>query len=82
MLEKLLRLGSLNTTVGHLVHHQVILFASSRGQFLPSVIRCVAPAFLGCWAFITPTLISRFQQDDHLVFLDAMAHVKTNIYPF
>jgi len=37
--------------------------------------------FLRCWAFIAFTLIFRFQQD-HLTFLDIVAHVKIGIYPF
>jgi hypothetical protein len=40
------------------------------------------PAFLGCRVLISPTLVFRFQQDYHLILLDATMHVKTNTYPF
>ncbi len=46
------------------------------------MVRHIAPAFQGCWALITPALVSCFQQDDHLTFLDVVAHVETNTYPF
>jgi hypothetical protein len=40
-------------------------------------------AFLGCWALIALALIIHFQQDDHLILLDAVvAHVETNTSPF
>jgi hypothetical protein len=59
MLEKLLGLGSFNTIMCHLAHHQVILLAFLEGLSLPLVVHLVALA-LGCWAFITLTLIFRF----------------------
>jgi hypothetical protein len=68
--------------VGHLARCQVTLLASSRGLGLSSVVRHATPTFLECWALIVLALISHFQQDDHLILLDAMAHVKINTYPF
>jgi hypothetical protein len=41
-----------------------------------------APAFLGHWALITPTLISHFQHDDNPSLIDVMAHADIDIYPF
>jgi hypothetical protein len=46
------------------------------------VVQHAALAFLGCWALIVPTLISYFQQDDHLIFLDVVARVEIDTYPF
>jgi hypothetical protein len=46
------------------------------------MVRYATPTFLEYWALINPTLMSCFQQDDHLILLDAMAHVKTDTYPF
>ncbi len=46
------------------------------------MVQGVAFAFLGCQALITLALVSHFQHDDHLIFLNAMAHVETSIYPF
>jgi len=46
------------------------------------VVQRAALGFLGCWALIVPTLNSYFQQDDHLTFLDAVAPVEIDIYPF
>jgi hypothetical protein len=68
--------------MGHLAHHYVILPISSRGLGLPSMVRHVAPTFLGCWTLIALALISCFQQDDHLTLLDAMAHVEINTFLF
>jgi hypothetical protein len=59
MLEKLLSLGSFNTIMRHLAHHQVILLASLGGLGLPSMVHLVALA-LGCWVFITLTVIFRY----------------------
>jgi hypothetical protein len=80
--KKLLGSASFGTTMGHLAHRQVTLLTFSRGLGLPSMVRRVACAFIGCWAFIIPTLVSCFQQDDHPTFLDVMAHVETSTYPF
>jgi len=82
MLEKLLRSGSFGTTLGNLAHHQITLFVSSGGLNLPLVVQCVGPTSLRCWTLIVPTLVSHFQQDDHLILLDGVAHVKTDSYPF
>jgi hypothetical protein len=42
----------------------------------------VAPSFLGCWALIILALVICFQQDDHHILLDAMAHLEIDIFPF
>jgi len=39
-------------------------------------------AFLRCWTLINPTLVSCFQQDDHFILLDAVAHVEIGTYSF
>jgi hypothetical protein len=53
------------------------------GRFdLLFVVQIIALAFLGCWALITPALVICFQQDDHHILLDAMAHVEIGISPF
>jgi len=82
MLEKLLGSGSFGTTLGNLAHHQVTLFVSSRGLSLPLVVQHVGPTSLRCWTLIVLTLVSHFQQDDHFILLDGVAHVKTDSYPF
>jgi len=82
MLEKLLGSGSFGTTLGDLAYHQVSLFVSLGGLSLPLVVQHVGPASLRCWTLIVPTLVSHFQQDDHLILLDGVAHVKTDSYPF
>jgi hypothetical protein len=82
MLEKLLGSISFGTIVGHLVCCQVIIPTSSGGLSLPSMVRCTTLPSLGCWALIAFALIFRFQQDDHPTLFDAVAHVKTNTYPF
>ncbi len=46
------------------------------------MVQHAALAFLGCWALIVPALISYFQQDDHPTFLDAVARVEIDTYPF
>jgi hypothetical protein len=61
MLEKLLGSGSFFTIVDHLASHQITLLVFSQGLKLPSVVQLVAPAFLGCWTLIIPTLVFRFQ---------------------
>ncbi len=45
------------------------------------MVQYVALAFLGCWVFIVLALVFHFQQDDHLILLDEVAHVKIGIYP-
>ncbi len=57
---KLLTGGSLGEIIGHLVHHQVIFFVFSSMLDLTFVVQIVALTFLGCWALIIPTLITRF----------------------
>jgi hypothetical protein len=39
-------------------------------------------AFLRCWTLINPTLVSCFQQDDHFILLDVVAHVEIGTYSF
>jgi hypothetical protein len=46
------------------------------------MVRFVAPTFLGCWALITHALITYFQWGDHLIILDVVAYVETNIFFF
>jgi hypothetical protein len=46
------------------------------------MVRHVDLAFLKYWALIAPALFFHFQQDDHLILLDVMAHVEINTYPF
>jgi hypothetical protein len=82
MFKKLLRSRSFGTIVGHLACRQVILLVFSKGLNLPSMIGHVSHTFLGCWALIVPALISHFQQDDHPILLDAVAHVEIGTYPF
>jgi hypothetical protein len=60
MLDNLLGARSFSTMVGHLVHHQIIVFASSKGLNLLLMMQLVAPTFLGCWALIAPTFNIRF----------------------
>jgi hypothetical protein len=68
--------------MGHLACHQVIFLIFLRGLDLSLAVQHVAPTFLGCWVLIISMLVFRFQHDDHLIFLDVVAHVKTDIYPF
>jgi hypothetical protein len=82
MLKKLLWLGSFGTTVGHLACHQATFPTSLGGLGLPLVVRHVTPVSLGCWVLIILTLFFCFQQDDHLILFDVMAHVKTSTCPF
>jgi hypothetical protein len=78
----LLGAQSFSGFIGHLAcHHAIILTFSSRFG-LPSIVRTTTPTFLGCWALIARALVIRFQQDDHLIFLDTILHVETNISPF
>jgi hypothetical protein len=60
--------------------HQVILLIFKKGIDIPLVVELVALAFLGCWVLLTLALVIHFQQDDHLVVFDAMAHVDINIF--
>jgi hypothetical protein len=80
MLEKLLGTRYFNTTMGHLACHQVILLVFSNGIGLLLMVELVAFAFLGCWVLLTPTLVVHFQQDDHLIVFDVVAHVKIGIF--
>jgi hypothetical protein len=61
MLEKFFGVGSFGNSIDHLACCQTILLASSSGLSLFSTVQIVAPAFLGCWALIIPTLVTCFQ---------------------
>jgi len=80
MLEKLLGTRYFNTTMGHLACHHVILRVFSNGIGLPLMVELVAFAFLGCWVLFTPALVVHFQQNDHLIVFDAVAHVEIDIF--
>ncbi len=80
--EKLLGTRSFGGFIGHLVRCQAIFLVSSSGFGLPFVVRIVALTFLRCLALIALTFVIRFQQDDHLIFLDVVAHVEINTSPF
>ncbi len=75
-LENLLGAKSFGGSIDHLTHCQVILHVFSSRFSLPFVIRTIALAFLGCWALITLTLVTCFQQDDHYILLDIIEHVE------
>ncbi len=81
-LEKLFGVRSFGGSIDHSDHHQYIfpVFLGKLG--LPSVIRTITSTFLGCWALVTLALITCFQQDDHFIFLDVIAHVDINISSF
>jgi hypothetical protein len=64
---------------GLLSDHSFYFF---KGLGLPSVVRHATPTILGCWALIAPALVFHFEQDDHLILLNVVAHVKIDIYPF
>jgi hypothetical protein len=81
-ISKLLGGGSFGGFIGHLVHRQATFHVSSSRIDPISMVRIIAFTFLGCWALIIPTLITCFSQDDHLILLDAMAHVETDNSPF
>ncbi len=36
----------------------------------------------GVWALIIPALVIYFEQNDHLILLDEVTHVETNIFSF
>jgi hypothetical protein len=82
MLEKLFGVGSFGGYINHLIHYHTILFISSDGFGLPFMVWTTTPAFLGCWALIAFALVIHFQQDDRLIFLNAIAHVEIGISPF
>jgi hypothetical protein len=76
MLEKLLGVRSFGGSIGHLAHCQAIFLAFLGRIGLRYVVQTIAPTFLGCWALIAFALDIYFQQDDYLVLLDIVAHVK------
>jgi hypothetical protein len=76
MSDKLLGVGSFGVSINHLV------LASSSRFNLPFVVWTIALVFLRCWAFIILAFVIRLQQDDHIILLDAIAHVETNNFSF
>jgi hypothetical protein len=77
-LEKSLGVGSFDGYIGHLLHCQTTFLASSDMFNLPFVVWTTTFTFLGCWALGALALIFRFQQDNHLIILNAVTHVETN----
>jgi hypothetical protein len=75
MLEKLLGVGSFGCSIDHLTRRHATLLVSSGGFGLLFVVWIIAPTFLGCWALFTLAFVTRFQQDDRPIFLDAVTHV-------
>ncbi len=57
-------MGTFGGSIGRLVHYRTTLLVSSDELDLSSMVRTIAPAFLGCWALIAPALATPFQQDD------------------
>jgi len=81
-LEKLLGVGSFDGFISHLVCGQATSFIFS-GEFnLPFVVWTLTFTFLGCWALIALALVFHFQLNNHLIILNAIAHVETNTSPF
>ncbi len=70
-LEKLL-----GGSTDHPTHRQAILHVFSNGFGLPSMIRTIALAFLGCWVLNILRVVICFQQDNHPILLDVIAHVE------
>ncbi len=81
-LEKLLSARSFGGSINHLACYQATLLASSSKLSLPFIVWTIALAFLGCWALIIPTFVICFQQYDHLIILDAVAHVEIGTSSF
>lgn len=81
-LKKLLDVRSFGDFFDHLVHRQTIFSTFSNGLGLISMVRIAAPTFLGCWALITPALVTHFQHDDCFILLDTIIHVETGTFPF
>jgi len=82
MLEKLLGVKSFSDFINHLAHHQTTLLTSLGGFGFPFIVQTITLAFLRCRALIALALITHFQQDDHPILLDVVAHVETNTSPF
>ncbi len=74
--------GSFGGSIGHLARCRNILPTSSSRFDLPYVVQIVALAFLGCWALNVPALVTHFYYDDHLIFLNVITYVETNISSF
>ncbi len=56
-------MGTFGGSIGRLVYYQATFLVSLDELDLSSMVRTIAPAFLG-WALIAPTLATPFQQDD------------------
>ncbi len=82
MLEKLFGVGSFGGSINHLVHCQASLLTFLGELGLSFVVQTIALTFLGCWALIIFAFVIHFRHDDHPIFLDAIVHVKTNIFQF
>jgi hypothetical protein len=78
MLKKLFGVKSFIVSIDHLARHQAIFHVSLGRLGFPFAVRIVALALLECWALINLTLIIRFQQNDHPIFLDAITHIENN----
>jgi hypothetical protein len=78
MLKKLLGVRPFGTTMGHLVHNQVILPTFPRGLGLPLVVWLVAPCLLGILGF---DWFCVYQRMISLVFF-MWLHVKIDAFPF
>jgi hypothetical protein len=82
MLNKLFGEGSFGGSINHLACHQATFPISSNKFGLLSMVWIVTPTFLGCWALFILPLVIHFQQDDHLILLDVVAHVEIDISLF
>ncbi len=82
MLEKLLSGGSFGAFIYYLTHHQAIFPTSLGGFSLLSIVQTATPTFLGCQALIILAFVICFQQDDHPIFLNVVAHIEIGIFPF
>jgi hypothetical protein len=78
-LKKLFGVKLFGDSISLLTHHEAILLAFLSEFNLPFVVRIITFAFLGCWALIVFALVIHFQQDDHHILLDVIAHVETCI---
>ncbi len=78
-MKKFLGAGYFDGFIDHLTHHQAIFPTSLCMFHFHSIVWIVAPTFLWCWALIILAFVIYFQQDDHPILLDVVAHVKTSI---
>ncbi len=82
MLKKLLGARYFGCSISHLTHCQVIFLASSGKLHFQNVVWIVTPHIFGMLGIIIIAFVIHFQQDDHPIFLDVIAHVETNISLF